>query len=210
MTDPATDLYLASGSPRRAELLQQIGVAFTRVSAPVAEVPHPGESPEDYVLRLARSKAQAGWQALPASTSPRAVLGADTLGVLAGQLLEKPTDQAHAAQLLRAMSGRTHQIMTAVAVTDGERLDTALVRTEVTFRVLHEAEIAAYWRTGEPADKAGGYAIQGLGAVFVERIVGSYSNVVGLPLETTAPLLNQYNVPLWGPRERGRDNNNSC
>ncbi|WP_041522497.1 Maf family protein [Gilvimarinus agarilyticus] len=201
MSLASPQLFLASGSPRRAELLRQIGVDFTRVVIDVPEVPAPQESPEDYVTRLAGSKAEAGWRALESASGNHVVLGADTLGVLDGQLLEKPKSQVHAAQLLRAMSGRSHTVMTAVALTNGTDTDVSLVRTEVWFRELSDTEIAQYWHTGEPADKAGGYGIQGLGAVFVREIRGSYSNVVGLPLETTAPLLTKYNVPFWLVRE---------
>ncbi|WP_339616452.1 Maf family protein [uncultured Gilvimarinus sp.] len=209
MSSAPAQLFLASGSPRRAQLLRQIGVAFSRVVIDVPEVPAKDESPEQYVTRLARTKAEAGWQSLlatrpratPYASQPQVVLGADTLGVLDDQLLEKPHNKAHAAQLLRSMSNRAHTVITAVAVTDGKQLDVALVRTEVCFRELSDAEIEAYWHTGEPVDKAGGYGIQGLGAVFVREIHGSYSNVVGLPLETTAPLLSKYNVPFWGAPE---------
>lgn len=193
----AAQLYLASGSPRRAELLRQIGVAYLPLSIAVPEQPGADEYPEHYVTRLARSKAQAGWRSLPGATHKQVVLGADTVGVLDGELLEKPHNKAHAAQLLRAMSGRCHTVITAVALTDGARIDVALARTQVQFRELGNSEIEAYWHTGEPADKAGGYGIQGLGAIFVREIHGSYSNVVGLPLETTAPLLSKYNVPFW-------------
>ena len=201
MSHTSCQLFLASGSPRRAELLRQIGVNFTRVRIDVPEAPAPEESPEQYVTRLARTKAEAGWRALECAGANQVVLGADTLGVLDGQLLEKPQGQAHAAQLLRAMSGRSHTVMTAVALTNGASTDVALVRTLVLFRELSDSEIAQYWHTGEPVDKAGGYGIQGLGAVFVREIRGSYSNVVGLPLETTAPLLSKYNVPFWLGRE---------
>ncbi|WP_049723611.1 Maf family protein [Gilvimarinus polysaccharolyticus] len=199
----SAQLFLASGSPRRAELLRQIGVDFLPVSIDVPEMPEAGEAPEHYVRRLARTKAEAGWRALPRGLhqEQQVVLGADTLGVLDGQLLEKPRDKKHAAELLRAMSNRAHTVITAVALTDGTQLDVALACTEVWFRELTDTEINAYWSTGEPIDKAGGYGIQGLGAVFVREIHGSYSNVVGLPLETTAPLLSKYNVPFWLGRE---------
>ncbi|UTF59674.1 nucleoside triphosphate pyrophosphatase [Gilvimarinus sp. DA14] len=190
-----TPLYLASGSPRRRELLTQIGVKFQRVAVDVPEVQAPSETPSDYVQRLALDKARAGLRALDGK--PGVVLGADTLGVLDGQVLEKPLSREHGADLLRAMSGREHTVMTAVATTDGERELLRLVQSQVRFRPLSEDDISRYWLTGEPQDKAGGYAIQGFGAVFVSELRGSYSAVVGLPLEATAQMLSEYNIPVW-------------
>lgn len=192
------DLYLASQSPRRRELLTQMGVDFDTLSVDVVEQRQPGETPADYVERLARDKALAGRDALDeggAAAIP--VLGADTIGVCSGEVLEKPRDQAHAAEMLRMMSGRRHEVLTAVALCLGTRVEACLVRTSVQFRELSESEISAYWHTGEPLDKAGGYGIQGLGGAFVERIEGSYSAVVGLPLAQTADLLNRFGVPWW-------------
>ncbi len=192
------DLYLASQSPRRHELLNQIGVRHLTVSASVPESRDPGESPADYVQRLAREKSLAGQETVRAQgLAERPVLGADTLVVCDGQVLEKPVDAEDGARMLRQLSGRSHEVMTAVALGLGDRLELAQAVTEVRFRPLSEEEIAAYWATGEPADKAGGYAIQGLGAVFVKAIAGSYSNVVGLPLETTLLLLDTFGVPWW-------------
>jgi len=191
-----TDLYLASQSPRRRELLTQLGVHFEPLSASIPEQLQAGEDPTDYVQRLAREKARAGWSRL--TRDPRPVLGADTIGVCAGEVLEKPLDEAHARRMLKLMSGRAHEVLTAVALTDGERIESRLVTTRVFFRPLSETEIAAYWRTGEPQDKAGGYGIQGKGGVFVERIEGSYGAVVGLPLAQTAELLNRFRIPWWG------------
>lgn len=193
-------LVLASGSPRRRELLRQIGVAFTPVAVDVVEKRAPGETPQTYVQRLALEKARAGLASL--GRGERAVvLGADTLGELDGQVLEKPVNRSHAAQMLRAMSGRRHRVLSAVALTDGVKERVAMAVTEVKFRHLTDEEIARYWHTGEPQDKAGGYAIQGKGAVFVESIEGSYSAVVGLPLELTQRLLAEYNIPVWGEAE---------
>lgn len=192
------DLYLASRSPRRRELLAQIGVHHAPLSIEVPEAPAAGEHPADYVQRLAREKAEAGQGTVRRLDLPaRPVLGADTLVVCDQQILEKPRDAAQAAEMLRLLSGRSHEVLTAVALCSGERLRVEMAVTEVRFRALDEAEIAAYWLTGEPCDKAGGYAIQGLGAVFVNAIFGSYSNVVGLPLETTLGLLQEFNVPWW-------------
>lgn len=195
-------LYLASQSPRRRELLRQIGVDHEVLSVAVTEQPLAQESAQDYVQRLAREKACAGVSRLSMESLKSApVLGADTIVVCAGEILEKPRDQIHAATMLRALSGQTHQVMTAVAIADETRHEVLLSTTEVSFRPLSDAEIAAYWRTGEPQDKAGGYAIQGLGAVFVRELRGSYTGVVGLPLEATMDLLQSFGVPWWQPRE---------
>ncbi|WP_213879173.1 nucleoside triphosphate pyrophosphatase [Pseudomonas sp. dw_358] len=187
-------LYLASGSPRRRELLEQIGVAFSVIAAPIDETPLPDESPRAYVERLALGKAQAGARSL---TGAGVVLGADTAVILDGRILGKPLDQADSAATLAALSGREHQVLTAVALVDGERRQVLSVSSQVTFRPLSEGEIRAYWASGEPRDKAGGYAIQGLGAVFVQRVTGSYSAVVGLPLCETAELLGDFGIPCW-------------
>lgn len=194
-----TDLYLASQSPRRRELLTQLGANFDCLRLSIPEKRAPEESPEAYVSRLALEKARAGWAHLRERGLPPApVLGSDTIGVCLGKVLEKPLDREHALTMWRLMSGRAHEVLTAVALCDGERERSVLVRTQVTFRALDEAEMSAYWDSGEPQDKAGGYGIQGLGGVFVERIEGSYSAVVGLPLAQTAELLNQFNIPWWG------------
>lgn len=194
-----TDLYLASQSPRRRELLAQLGVDFEPLSAAIPEQRLAGEAPSDYVQRLAREKARAGWAQSAQDQRPaRPVLGADTIGVCAGTVLEKPLDEAHASAMLKLMSGREHQVLTAVALVEGDRIETRTVTTRVFFRPLSDGEISAYWRTGEPQDKAGGYGIQGKGGVFVERIEGSYGAVVGLPLAQTAELLNLFHIPWWG------------
>lgn len=192
------DLYLASQSPRRRELLRQIGVRYAVISAAIPEQPAADETALDYVQRLAREKAAAGFGQLLQQQLPIApVLGADTLGLLDGEILEKPRDQAHARKMLRQLSGRTHQVITAVAIYSHARQALRVSITDVTFRELGDAEIAAYWLTGEPQDKAGSYAIQGLGAVFVKEIRGSYSGVVGLPIEATLELLQESAVPWW-------------
>lgn len=196
--DVVPDLYLASQSPRRRELLRQIGVRHDVISASVPEQPAVGESAIDYVQRLAREKAAAGYAQLLQKNLPLApVLGADTLGLLDGDILEKPRDQAHAEQMLRQLSGRTHQVITAVALHSSAKQALRLSITDVTFRELSDAEITAYWHTGEPQDKAGSYGIQGLGGVFVKEIRGSYSCVVGLPIEATCELLREFAVPWW-------------
>ncbi|AHB72162.1 septum formation inhibitor Maf [Cronobacter malonaticus] len=185
-----TDLYLASGSPRRQELLGMLGVTFERLVPGVEERRAEQEAPQDYVTRLARDKARAG-VALAARDLP--VLGADTIVVLDGDVLEKPRDAAHAAEMLRRLSGQTHDVMTAVALADKQRVCERLVTTRVTFRVLTAQDIAAYVESGEPMDKAGAYGIQGLGGCFVRRIEGSYHAVVGLPLVETWELLSEFN-----------------
>jgi septum formation protein len=191
----ANFVYLASGSPRRRELLAQIGVPFQVLTVTVDEAHLPGELPDAYVLRLARQKADAGWRARPArSASP--VLAADTTVVLDGKILAKPADRRDGERMLRELGGRTHEVLTAVAVaTPG--LSSRTSRSEVTFRAISAAEAHDYWATGEPLDKAGGYAIQGGAAVFVADLKGSYSGVMGLPLFETAELLEQAGVPRW-------------
>lgn len=197
-SDVIPDLYLASQSPRRRELLRQIGVRHDVINASIPERPAAGESAIDYVQRLAREKAAAGYAQITLKNLPLApVLGADTLGLLDGEILEKPRDQAHAERMLRQLSGRTHQVITAVALHSSTRQALCLSITDVTFRELTDAEITAYWNTGEPQDKAGSYGIQGLGAVFVKEIRGSYSCVVGLPIEATCELLREFAVPWW-------------
>jgi len=193
-----TALYLASKSPRRRELLQQIGVSYQVIDADVIEVPRHHESPADYVQRLAREKAEAGLSSLKLqSLIPKPVLGADTIVVINNEILEKPRNAEHAAGMLRQLAGATHQVMTAVAMVTDAKQEIKLSVTDVVFRPLTENEIAAYWQTGEPHDKAGGYGIQGFGAVFVEQIRGSYTGVVGLPLEQTFLLLQEFSVPWW-------------
>jgi septum formation protein len=189
-------LHLASGSPRRRELLAQIGVPFVTLSAAVDETALPNESAERYVERLAREKALAGLAALE---QPKAavVLGADTSVVLDGRILGKPENRAEALATLAALSGREHQVLTAVALASGERIESRVVTSRVRFRPLRAGEAEAYWDTGEPRDKAGSYGIQGLAAVFVSQIEGSYSAVVGLPLCETAQLLEEFGIPCW-------------
>lgn len=193
-------LYLASQSPRRRELLQQIGVVHAVINASIPEQPVAGETALDYVRRLAREKAAAGFAQLLQQNLPLApVLGADTLGLLDGEILEKPLNKTHALAMLRQLSGRTHQVITAVALHSHTQQALRVSTTDVTFRALSDAEIDTYWETGEPQDKAGSYAIQGLGAVFVKEIRGSYSCVVGLPIEATCELLREFAVPWWTP-----------
>jgi septum formation protein len=178
-------IYLASQSPRRHELLEQIGVPHQLLTAEVDETPHGEESPEDYVRRMAIAKARAGH----ALRSDLPVLGADTAVVLDGHILGKPRDRAHANEMLSALSGREHRVLTGVALVGGNFEEYCLSDNRVSFRPLNPVEIDAYWHSGEPADKAGAYAVQGLGAVFITHLSGSYSGVMGLPLYETAELL---------------------
>lgn len=187
-------LYLASGSPRRRELLTQIGVPFTVVSAPIDESPLPNESAPAYVERLALAKAAAG---LASVAGQAVVLGADTAVVLDGRILGKPEDREDALAMLADLSGREHQVLTAVALSDGLHMQSLCVTSTVRFRSISADEAQRYWASGEPADKAGGYAIQGLGAVFVTGLSGSYSAVVGLPLSETAGLLGTFGIACW-------------
>lgn len=191
-------LYLASASPRRRELLTQIGVHFETLSVAVEECRHAGESPAGYVHRVALAKARAG-AALLSATALRPVLGADTEVVIDDRVLGKPADRAQGIAMLERLSGRDHEVLTAVAVIAGPQVMTRLVRTQVSFRELSAAECAAYWQTGEPAGKAGGYAIQGRGALFVRALKGSYSGVMGLPLYETGELLRQLGIDLLAP-----------
>jgi septum formation protein len=189
-------VYLASGSPRRRELLAQIGVPFHVLKVTVDEAVVPGEAPEAYVVRLAELKAAAGWDARP-EPHGAPVLAADTAVVLDGKILGKPTDADDGARMLHELSGRTHQVLTAIALASARGVQLRLSRSKVTFRAVTAAEAQEYWDTGEPQDKAGGYAIQGRAAIFVADLRGSYSGVMGLPLYETAELLGSAGVPRW-------------
>lgn len=189
-------IYLASASPRRRELLEQIGIPHRLLRVHVDERQHAGEAPERYVLRVALEKARAGWRMLEPQAR-RPVLGADTAVVIDGEVLGKPRDRAHGLAMLARLSGRSHQVLTGVAVVgEGGRELSRLNVSTVTFRELSAAEREAYWATGEPADKAGAYAVQGRAAVFISRLEGSYSGVMGLPLYETAELLRDFGIPV--------------
>lgn len=192
-------LFLASGSPRRRQFLLELGFDFRVIPTRAEEKRGDGELPEAYARRLARDKAAHALGATPGAV----VLAADTIVVVGEEVLEKPQDEADFRRMLGLLSGRTHTVISGVAarVVGGETLD-ATVRTEVTFRELGDAELAWYWASGEPKDKAGGYAIQGRGGAFVARIDGSHSNVVGLPLVETLALLERTGVraPWHDPR----------
>lgn len=193
----ANRLLLASASPRRAQLLAQIGVPFTRLTPNLPESRADGESPGDYARRLAREKADACRQLAGAGDPALWVLGADTVVLASERLLEKPADFADFESMMLSLSGTEHSVLTGLCLCGLEQQYSRLVETRVRFRQLSLAQIAAYWQTGEPRDKAGGYGIQGLGAALVESINGSYSNVVGLPLEALVPLLEKVGIPYW-------------
>ena len=192
-------LCLASVSPRRRELLAQIGVPHVVLGADIDETFLPGETPRDYVTRLAREKALAirrNGQQLP-------VLAADTTVVVDDKVFGKPLDQAQAVHMLGELSGRVHEVLTAVALADARGVVARLSSSTVQFRTVSREESVAYWETGEPRDKAGGYAIQGLGAVFIESLRGSYSGVMGLPLYETGELLRAAGIAYWGADRSG-------
>lgn len=185
--------YLASRSPRRLELLQQLGLRFEALPADIPEQPHPGEAAAEYARRMARDKARAAQQRAPL---PLPVLGADTDVVLDGRILGKPQDRDDALRMLALLSDREHEVYSAVAMVQGARIETALSVTAVRFGPIAPEQAAAYWASGEPADKAGAYGIQGRGAMFVREIKGSYSGVVGLPLYETVILLREFGIDI--------------
>ena len=187
-------LRLASASPRRRELLAQIGVPHAVEVADIDEQVQRGEAVTAYVERVARAKAEAVWRRL----QDLPVLGADTTVVLDGMSLGKPQDRAHGLSMLEGLAGREHQVLTAVALVTAAGTRCVTSASTVRMRASTAAERARYWDTGEPRDKAGAYAIQGLGAIFIESLRGSYSGVMGLPLFETAQLLAQASVPCWG------------
>lgn len=192
------DLYLASQSPRRSELLTQIGVSFSVLSVDIDETAKYNEIAEDYVIRLAKEKAAAGWNAAKQKTKP--VLGSDTAVVINGEILGKPENNADAKRMLSLLSGKTHQVMTAVALAMPSKnpqqpeLSRVISVSDVTFKLLSDSEIERYVATGESDDKAGSYAIQGLAAAYITHLSGSYSGVMGLPLYETLELLNKAGI----------------
>lgn len=189
-------IYLASASPRRRVLLQQIGVSFRVIAADLDETALPGESPLAYVSRLAQAKAAAGWER-SRDSGGTPVLAADTAVVLDGRILGKPRGLDDAIAILLQLSGRAHEVMTAVALCTAQGIEFKVSRSTVTFRSIDPGEARAYWETGEPSDKAGSYAIQGYAAVFIGDLQGSYSGVMGLPLFETAALLKAAGVTCW-------------
>lgn len=198
-------IYLASKSPRRRELLRQIGVEFELLmlrehaarGPDVTEVPNPGERPEDYVARVTREKAECAHKVMFSRRLPiRPVLAADTTVTIDNRILGKPADSEEAVAMLQALSGRSHQVLTSVAVMHDEQIWQSTVRSEVSFANLPEHTIQAYCATTEPYDKAGGYAVQGQAAIFIQHIAGSYSGIMGLPVFETAQLLEQAGIHI--------------
>lgn len=193
------DFYLASQSPRRSELLKQIGISFVVLAVEVDETIKDNERAEDYVLRLAEEKAKMGWFSAK-HLCDKAVLGSDTIVVINERILGKPDNREHAISMLTSLSGKTHQVMTAVALAQkGEdptkpELSSVISVSDVTFKSLSNLEIEQYWQTGECSDKAGAYAIQGIAAAFITHLSGSYSGVMGLPLHETVELLHQAGI----------------
>jgi septum formation protein len=198
-------IYLASGSPRRRELLRQIGVSFRVIGAELDETARSGESAAAYVSRLAEAKAAMGWEGSRdlrgGDLRGAPVLAADTAVVLEGEILGKPADMNDAIAMLLKLSGRAHQVLTAVALRTVGGLEVKVSRSSVAFRSIDPGEARAYWDTGEPRDKAGAYAIQGYAAVFIADLEGSYSGVMGLPLFETAELLKAAGVACWQRHE---------
>jgi septum formation protein len=195
----APNLLLASASPRRSDLLNQMGVSFEVLAVDIDESRQGDESPVDYVSRLAMEKAKAGFARQDGQLPS---LGADTIVVFDGQIFGKPRDQQHAETMLMALSGKVHSVFTAVAIDNGSGTALAVSETRVEFRTISQSECLIYWQSGEPQGKAGAYAIQGRGGVFVEKLEGSYSGVVGLPLAETEQLLNKFSVPLWNTSQQ--------
>lgn len=183
-----SQIILASASPRRAELLDQVGISYEIQSVDINEDPMLNESAVDLVQRLAIEKSQA------IKNADKPVIGSDTLGLMGGQLLVKPTDVENSIKMLSAMSGNWHEILTAVAITYKDNTTVLLNRNRVLFRKISQDEMIRYWETGEPQDKAGSYAVQGIAAMFIERIEGSYSGIMGLPLFETMQLLNDLGI----------------
>lgn len=189
-------LYLASQSPRRQTLLQQIAVPFEQIIVDVDETLQTDESSEDYVCRLALAKAQAGFQQVIVK---HPVLGADTIVLQGDKIFGKPRDESDACQMLTTLSGNQHEVLTAVALVNSDKQYVRLNKSQVYFRPLSFTEIKNYLTTEEGLDKAGAYAIQGIGSIFIEKIIGSYSGIMGLPLFETAQLLKEMDMPVIAP-----------
>jgi len=186
-------IYLASSSPRRRSLLQQINISYQQITVTVDETPYPQETPDHYVQRLAITKAQTAQSQIP---TPHPILAADTIVTYQGHLLGKPETPQAAHHMLTQLSGRSHQVMTAVAILTPHTQKVQLSTSTVHFRTLGEQEITHYIATNEPFDKAGSYAIQGIASIFIQHIEGSYSGIMGLPLYETALLLRDIGIPV--------------
>ena len=192
------NLILASGSPRRKLLLEQLAIVFEIESPNVDESLVAGEAPEIYVTRLSEKKAQT---VAGKHVEEAVILAADTTVVLHGNILGKPESKEHGLQMLNELSGTRHDVLTGVSICNASRIETFCVKTEVNFRHLGQREIAWYWETGEPHDKSGAYGLQGAGAAFVETLSGSYSNVIGLPLSETVLMLRNFSIECLGGEE---------
>jgi len=184
------EITLASASPRRAELLDQIQVTYKILPVNIDESPLPDESAEQFITRLAIEKAQTGFQNMPGQPA----LGSDTVVVIGDKILGKPDNQQHAKEMLELLSGNIHQVMTAVAICNEKELHCLVSKSEVEFEEINDQQILAYWETGEPVDKAGSYGIQGIAAQFIKNIKGSYSGIMGLPLYETTKLLKRVGI----------------
>ncbi len=189
-------IYLASASPRRAELLRQINVDFELLPVDIDESFHQHEAPAEYVKRMARSKALAGYESLSGRTEGALVIGADTIISIDDKIIGKPADREQCASILAMLSGQQHQVMSAVAVAKESDILCRLSTSQVRFKSLSSAEIEQYCASEEPMDKAGAYAIQGRAAIFISYLAGSYSSVMGLPLYETAALLNEAGISV--------------
>lgn len=197
-------IYLASQSPRRSELLAQIGVHHLLISTEVDETPKAKEKPADYVLRLALEKAEAGRDA-SRNITPLPILAADTSVIIDDKILGKPKNRDEALEMMTLLSGRTHSVLTGVALADIDKeTRCCLSISSVTFRNVSPQEATAYWQSGEPADKAGGYGIQGMGALFITRLEGSFSGVMGLPLFETGELLGSAGIVMISGNENDK------
>jgi len=195
MSKKSPQLYLASNSPRRRELLNQLDITFEVIPVSIDETTHANEQPQDYVCRMALEKARVGSDLIQLSHDIP-IIGSDTSVVLEGAVYGKPRDKQHAFEMLRSLSGQTHEVMSAVALVCRDQERVALNTSLVTLKDLTDEEIESYWKTGEPADKAGGYGIQGKAARFISHLSGSFSAVMGLPLYETAELLEEFSVRI--------------
>ena len=197
MTFPVNQIYLASRSPRRRQLLKQVGISFEMRPVNIDEMMEKGETPADYVCRMARAKAEQGWLSLMQRKLPlRPLLAADTVVVLRGKIIGKPDSLAHGRKMLSSLSGQTHKVLTAVAVISKDKIQESLSTTTIRFRDISQSEITNYLNGTESHDRAGSYAMQGRAAVFIIKISGSHSGALGLPIFETAQLLEKFNIKI--------------
>jgi len=197
MTFPVNQIYLASRSPRRRQLLKQVGISFEMRPVNIDEMMEKGETPADYVCRMARAKAEQGWLSLMQRKLPlRPLLAADTVVVLRGKIIGKPDSLAHGRKMLSSLSGQTHKVLTAVAVISKDKIQESLSTTTIRFRDISQSEITSYLNGTESHDRAGSYAMQGRAAIFIIKISGSYSGALGLPIFETAQLLEKFNIKI--------------